>query len=670
MSHQRPPSRPHTASSKVMSRAHSVSSLASLASLPSPTLSTSLMAPAPRRPSPRRAHFWVAESEDDSDARERDRAIAQLSSVARGRATSISDLAWLASTDHEWPPGGSPKRPSLLPPPAKVAFTSEDKEKMARPAPTAAAPRAPQQYLKRLVYISALTTALYFAFLLLSARSGPTDDRLTDLFVWTSTPLDRWVRVEQRVAWTRTLDNIGAAAGASDGIVVASPSKGETSDVPNYFFTWTRDSALTVSSLLPALVPDAYLRPWEDSNTTAARKENRTNPPVEDVLRSYVHAEEMIQAQSNPSGDLWTGGLSEPKFNVDYSPYTGDWGRPQRDGPALRALSLIPYANYLLDRGTKEDVEYVTTHLYNPKAYRVAARSVIKNDLEEVSNTWNRPGFDLWEELNGYHLWGEAVTRRALQAGAKLAYRLGDGGAGAFYASQAKLIEGGLPRYFSNWDQVWLANFPPSRARSGLDSATLLSAIHAGSRGVDDEPYELSPAHATVLGTVQAYIKSFDGLYEVNAGRNWTEGWLVGRYAEDVYDGVGESQGHPWFICTHSVAHVLLLAHNSFVDAGRIPLDSHTQAFWNDLLRVGDTPAEGSWTAGSGEFARATNALSDTAEAFMEKASLHVAKGRMSEQIDRDTGAQRGAHDLTWSYASFLDLARAREKAKARRRVV
>lgn len=216
---------------------------------------------------------------------------------------------------------------------------------------------------------------------------------------------------------------------------------------------------------------------------------------------------------------------------------------------------------------------------------------------------------------------------------------------------------------------MWLANFPQSRSRSGLDSATLLTAIHAGSRGVDDEPYELSPAHATVLGTVQAYIKSFDGLYEINAGKNWTDGWLVGRYSEDVYDGVGESQGNPWFICTHTVAHVLFLAHNAFLNAGRIPLDSHSQGFWADLLGVA-VPSEGSWSAGSAEFVTATSRLGDAAEAFMTKASLHVAKGRMSEQIDRVTGAQRGAHDLTWSYASFLDLARARERAKAKRRVV
>ena len=30
------------------------------------------------------------------------------------------------------------------------------------------------------------------------------------------------------------------------------------------------------------------------------------------------------------SGDLYTGGLNEPKFMVDGTAFDGDWGRPQR----------------------------------------------------------------------------------------------------------------------------------------------------------------------------------------------------------------------------------------------------------------------------------------------------------------------------------------------------
>lgn len=69
-----------------------------------------------------------------------------------------------------------------------------------------------------------------------------------------------------------------------------------------------------------------------------------------------------------------TGGLGEPKFNVDYSAFTENWGRPQRvrtrfvwvpcfrhliltthpnslpqDGPALRATTLMGVGYTLLE---------------------------------------------------------------------------------------------------------------------------------------------------------------------------------------------------------------------------------------------------------------------------------------------------------------------------------
>ncbi len=68
------------------------------------------------------------------------------------------------------------------------------------------------------------------------------------------------------------------------------------------------------------------------------------------------------------------------------------------DGPALRALVLIPYANYLLDRAFAADGPYVRQHLYDPHAIRRAG-NVIKNDLEEVAGGWWASGFDLWEEV-------------------------------------------------------------------------------------------------------------------------------------------------------------------------------------------------------------------------------------------------------------------------------
>jgi len=79
----------------------------------------------------------------------------------------------------------------------------------------------------------------------------------------------------------------------------------------------------------------------------------------------------------------------------------------------------------------------------------------------------------------------------------------------------------------------------------------------------------------------------------------------VGRYPGDVYDGVGISKGNAWFICTIAAASVTT---------------NHTlQAELMETVR--------------------THALTN---------------GSLSEQFDMVTGQQRGARDLTWSYAELI----------------
>jgi glucoamylase len=73
------------------------------------------------------------------------------------------------------------------------------------------------------------------------------------------------------------------------------------------------------------------------------------NLSLQTVIEEYVDAQAYLQTVTNPSGDLSSGsGLGEPKFNVDMSSFTGSWGRPQRDGPALRAIVLIDFGNWLI----------------------------------------------------------------------------------------------------------------------------------------------------------------------------------------------------------------------------------------------------------------------------------------------------------------------------------
>ena len=89
------------------------------------------------------------------------------------------------------------------------------------------------------------------------------------------------------------------------------------------FYSWTRDSALTFKLLVDTFISGDFALQGE--------------------IENYISAQAKVQTISNPSGGLSTGGLGEPKFYVNETAFTGPWGRPQRDGPALRYFYTIPH---------------------------------------------------------------------------------------------------------------------------------------------------------------------------------------------------------------------------------------------------------------------------------------------------------------------------------------
>lgn len=91
------------------------------------------------------------------------------------------------------------------------------------------------------------------------------------------------------------------------------------------------------------------------------------NTALQTVIEDYVHAQAVLQTVANPSGTFLPqgAGLGEPKFMVDGSRFNGAWGRPQRDGPALRAIALMTYSNWLIKNGQ------TVSHLFVQTRYRV-----------------------------------------------------------------------------------------------------------------------------------------------------------------------------------------------------------------------------------------------------------------------------------------------------------
>ncbi|RAL01442.1 putative glucan 1,4-alpha-glucosidase [Aspergillus ibericus CBS 121593] len=420
--------------------------------------------------------------------------------------------------------------------------------------------------------------------------------------------LDSWLSSEATVARTAILNNIGAdgawVSGADSGIVVASPS----TDNPDYFYTWTRDSGLVIKTLV-----DLFRNGDSDLLST---------------IEHYISSQAIVQGISNPSGDLSSGGLGEPKFNVDETAYTGSWGRPQRDGPALRATALIDFGQWLVDNGYTS----VATDIVWP---------LVRNDLSYVAQYWNQTGYDLWEEVNGSSFFTIAVQHRALVEGSAFAASVG---------SSCSWCDSQAPEILCYLQSFWtgsyiLANFDSSR--SGKDANTLLGSIHTfdPEAGCDDTTFQ--PCSPRALANHKEVVDSFRSIYTINDGYTDSEAVAVGRYPEDSY-----YNGNPWFLCTLAAAEQLYDALYQWDKQGSLEVTDVSLDFFQALY---SDAATGTYSSSSATYSSIVDAVKTFADGFVSIVETHAASnGSLSEQFSKSDGEELSARDLTWSYAALL----------------
>jgi glucoamylase len=235
-------------------------------------------------------------------------------------------------------------------------------------------------------------------------------------------------------------------------------------------------------------------------------------------IDDYVAAQAQLQGVINPSGGPDTGGLGEPKFNVDKTAFTGPWGRPQRDGPALRATALTIYANYLVANGGSAQA----TNTVWP---------VIAKDLEYVVRYWNQTGFDLWEEINGSSFFTLSASHRALVEGAALAAKLGKTCSGCAAAAPQVLCF-----VQSFWTGSYIdSNINVNDGRTGKDANSLISSIHTFDPQSKCTDATFQPCSSRALANHKAVTDSFRSVYAINKGIPQGQAVAVGRYSEDVY---------------------------------------------------------------------------------------------------------------------------------------
>ncbi|KAL9942786.1 hypothetical protein D7B24_004167 [Verticillium nonalfalfae] len=434
--------------------------------------------------------------------------------------------------------------------------------------------------------------------------------------------VDQWIQQELPIARAQLLCNIGPngcnSAGVASGLVIASPSKSD----PDYFFHWTRDAGLVFKAIIDLFV----------ENYDAGLQQN---------IQNFIVGQAKLQTVNNPSGSFSSGaGLGEAKYLANGAQFTGDWGRPQRDGPALRAIALIKYSKWLIANG------YTSTA-------NTVVWPIIRNDLAYVTQYWNQTGFDLWEEVQGSSFFTIASQHRSLVEGAALAQQLGQTCNGC--AGIAPQILCFQQRFWNPSQGYVISNINGGSYRNGKDANSILTSIHNFDPVLGCDASTFQPCSDRALSNHKVVTDSFRSIYGINNGKGQGQAVAVGRYPEDSYYG-----GQPWYLNTFAAAEQLYDAIYVWKRSSSISVTSVSLPFFQALIPGIST---GTYASTSSTYTSILSAVKAYADGYVDVAATYIpGGGNIAEQYNRNTGQPLSARDLTWSYASFLTVAQRRRE--------
>lgn len=434
---------------------------------------------------------------------------------------------------------------------------------------------------------------------------------------------------------TRVFDNINVN-GSVPGLVIAAQSYYE----PDYAYHWIRDAGLTF---------DAIFKLYESLP-------NRDSPAARDIEDYFL---QFIQASIDEQKDRSAiAGLGEPKFYLgNNSGYQGAWGRPQNDGPAIRAFALIEFVKDYIKKGGDRD--YIIDKAWEEP---------ILVDLKFVASNWTESNFDLWEEVNSDHFFTKFVQRRALIQGAEFASEyLKDFSTYKTLTEAANELNDTLSTFVYPLRNIILNTYGPvQRGKASYKDLSVILAINHAYLG--DGVF--APTDDYVVRTVYEVATSFIDVYNLSQTTHDQSGLPLapptGRYPEDVYNGTGSSLANPWYLSNSAFAEYFFTAAKDFQDKGSITISNLTAPFWK-FYGSGVDATERTITKDSEDFSKLIQAMIGWGDAYLRVVKYYSGDdGHYSEQFDKDTGVQRGAKDLTWSYASILTAAIARSKVRGK----
>lgn len=545
-----------------------------------------------------------------------------------------------------------------------------------------------------------LTAALGFSEFLLATPPGESDNAPVNPTIAQFLPISRqqgraWTAAQKRNLLQNFLKN---EDGTYSGAILAAVSTGDNPNEPNYHYNWTRDAAIAMGAVI-----DLYDTP----DSSPSERETYLQ-----IMRAYANFTRKVQELNiqnewmvtDPSENTRyvppeTPGAfpvryGEPKYSLvevpgpngtrvwEPRPFNDPWGRPQNDGPALRAIAMTRISEIL---GT-EKAKKVSNHEAVLPADQTALDHALKDlreDLGFVQYRWRDPSFDIWEEVLGDHFFTRVVQSEALQRGAAFLRTHNDPSWKALEA-QHETIEQTLGEFVTPQGTVRASNHirGGEPRYSDLDMATIMAALRrpAGTFSASD-----SHVLATAMKIYQAFHD--DPAYDMNRVPG-LPGLAVGRYPTDNWngrervnnpdgshpqnpDGSYQSAGHAWPIATLAMGQVFYNAALEFRNAGKIEINPLNRPFF-ELLLKDRFPKEWAQVLDQGNGAKVVVRKEYQPALFQDLLSRMQENGNQfgarlilsgvhpesinAEQFSGRPGAKRqiGARDLTWNCAAYL----------------
>jgi glucoamylase len=378
----------------------------------------------------------------------------------------------------------------------------------------------------------------------------------------------------------------------------------------NKFFNYFLNNININSTGAVAAAPDlhtpggSYFYHWARDGAltinTLFRYTNKTFS--EKYTNAYLNWIQMIQNKKDPNGiDIRT----EPKYEIPSgNAYTGGWCRPQNDGPGLQAISLI-----------------------NSVSDEQKSWSTIKYNLDYIVSGYNSNTCDLWEEITSTDFfWNRITMAKALSLGSQFANSLGYTSDAENWLNTANLIK--LNIYNTHWNGFY---YYESNNRP-VDGAVIVAL------NVDDF---IDPLSYEVASTIYYYNQVFSSEYPINLKDKNLYGILYGRYPGDVYAG-----GNPWILTTAALSSLMYrISHQ--LNVGN-KMSQNTLLMWSMALNYKFTTEDSNEL--SSFFKNQGDGLLLRIKNYIKPYDYH-----MYEQIDKNSGQQISAYDLTWSYAEVLN---------------